>query len=68
MPYTLEIIPDPDDGGWVILVKELQGCMTQADHWEDILPLIEDAKRRWLETALDHNDPIPEPEPIFAHK
>lgn len=66
LPYTLEIIPDPDDGGWVIKIKELRGCMTQADRWEDILPLIEDAKKLWLEVALEYGDPIPEPEIVIA--
>lgn len=64
LPYTLEIIPDVDDGGWVIKVKELRGCMTQADRWDEILPMIEDAKRAWLEVALEYGDPIPEPERI----
>ena len=61
LPYTLEIIPDDHDGGWVVKVKELRGCITQADDWDDIPLMIEDAKRVWLETALEHGDPIPEP-------
>lgn len=60
LPYTLEIRPDPT-GGWVIKVKELPGCLTQADEWDDILPRIEEAKAGWLETALDHDVDIPEP-------
>jgi antitoxin HicB len=31
LPYMLEVIPDVEDGGWVIKIKELPGCMTQAD-------------------------------------
>ncbi len=61
LPYTLEIIPDIEDGGWVVRIKELRGCLTQADRWDDVLPLIEDAKRLWLESALEHGDAIPEP-------
>lgn len=61
LPYSLEIIPDVDDGGWVIKVKELRGCTTQADEWDDIPAIVEDAKRLWLESALEHGDPIPEP-------
>lgn len=61
LPYTLEIIPDLEDGGWVIKVKELPGCMTQADDWSEILPMVEEAKALWLEVALEHGDPIPEP-------
>ena len=68
LPYTLEVIPDPDDGGWVIKVMELPGCMTQADTWDEILPMIEDAKRAWLESALKHDDPIPEPKAVLESK
>jgi antitoxin HicB len=59
LPYTLEIIPD--DGAWFVQIKELQGCMTEVDTWEEILPMIEDAKRLWLESALAHTQAIPEP-------
>lgn len=61
LPYTLEIIPDTEEGDWVIQIKELRGCITQANRWEDVLPMIEDAKRLWLEVALEHGDSIPEP-------
>ncbi|GIK65003.1 MAG: hypothetical protein BroJett018_27970 [Chloroflexota bacterium] len=59
LPYTIEIIPD--EGAWFVRVKELKGCMTEVDEWDEILPMIEDAKRLWLEVALEHGDPIPEP-------
>ena len=61
LPYTLEIIPDQEDGGWVVKIKELQGCITQADEWDEILPMIEDAKKLWLESALEDGVLIPEP-------
>jgi hypothetical protein len=44
LPYTVEAIPDKEDGSWYIRIKELPGCMTQADSWEDLLPMIEEAK------------------------
>jgi antitoxin HicB len=59
LPYTIEIIPD--DGAWFVQVKELPGCMTEVDEWDDILPMIEDAKRLWLELAIEKDRPIPEP-------
>jgi antitoxin HicB len=68
LPYTLEVIPDPDDGGWVIKVKELPGCMTQADTWDEILPMIEEAKRGWLEVALEYGHSIPEPKAELESK
>ena len=59
LPYTIEIIPDLEDGGWVVKIKELRGCITQADHWEDILPMIQDAKKLWLESAIEDGAPSP---------
>lgn len=64
MPYTIEIIPD--DGAWFVQIKELQGCMTQVDNWDDILPAIEEAKRLWIEVALERGRDIPEPISIFS--
>jgi len=66
LPYTLEIIPDAEQGGWFVKIKELKGCMTQADRWEDILPMIEEAKTLWLEVMLEAGEPIPEPTPQAA--
>jgi len=66
LPYTMEIVPDTEDSGYVVWIKELEGCITQADTWDKLLLMIEDAKRDWLEVALEYGDPIPEPERINA--
>jgi predicted RNase H-like HicB family nuclease len=66
LPYTLEITPDTDDGGWVIEIKELEGCLTQADEWDEILPRIEEAKRLWLEVSLERGHAIPEPAQVVV--
>lgn len=34
--------------------------MTEVDAWDEILPAIEDAKRLWIELALEHGRPVPE--------
>jgi antitoxin HicB len=59
LPYTAEIKHDED--GWFAKVVELPGCMTWADTFEDLGPMIEDAKRGWIEDAFEHGDPVPEP-------
>jgi len=58
MPYTIEVIPDED--AWFVQIKELPGCMTEVDEWEEILPAIQDAKRLWIELALERGRAIPE--------
>lgn len=65
LPYTLEIIPDGD--AWFVSVKELPGCMTEVDEWDEVLPAIEEAKYLWIELALERGRPIPEPQGIPAH-
>ena len=65
LPYSFEVIPS-EEGGWIVKVKELDGCMTQADHWEDIPALIRDAMQGWIEVALEFGDPVPEPQPMLA--
>jgi antitoxin HicB len=59
LPYTIEIIPD--EGAFFVQIKELSGCMTEVDAWEEIPSAIEEAKRLWVELALAHERPIPEP-------
>jgi antitoxin HicB len=60
LPYTIEITPDED--AWFVQIKELKGCMTEVDEWDEIYPAIQDAKRLWLELALERGRLIPEPE------
>jgi antitoxin HicB len=59
LPYTVETKHDED--GWFARVMELPGCMTWADTFEELGPMIEDAMRGWIEDAVEHGDPIPEP-------
>jgi antitoxin HicB len=66
LPYTIEVYPDDSDGqtGFVARVVELPGCLTQADSFEELGAMIEDAKRAWIETALEDGQLVPEPRPI----
>jgi antitoxin HicB len=47
---------------WFAKVKELPGCMTQADNWKELGEMIKDAMRCWIVTALEDGINIPEPE------
>lgn len=62
LPYTIEIYPS-EHGGYVAKVVELPGCITQGETAAEAAQMAEDAKRAWLETALEENIPIPEPAP-----
>ena len=62
LPYRIEIIPgDADEGGFSAFLPELPGCMTQAETWAELGEMIEDAKRGWLEVALELGMEISEP-------
>jgi antitoxin HicB len=66
LPYTVEVYRDDSDGqiGFVARVIELPGCLTQADSFAELGVMIEDAKRAWIETALEDGQPIPAPRPV----
>ena len=66
LPYTIEVIPDTDVGGYVARIKELRGCMTQADTWDELISMIGEAKEGWLEVALEYGHSIPEPTGEFS--
>lgn len=61
LPYTIEVVPDDGDGLWFARVKELRGCMTQAESWDALYPQIREAMQLWFELALERGRPIPEP-------
>jgi antitoxin HicB len=65
LPYHIEVIreTDPEDPGWVAWVKELPGCLTQADNFEELDGMIIDAMRGWIEIAVQDGIPIPLPQP-----
>ena len=64
LPYRLEIIPDIYEGGYVASYPELPGCLTCAETIEDVIASALDAKKAWLEAALEDGDTIQEPDNI----
>jgi antitoxin HicB len=64
LPYRVEVYPEGDGQGFSALVPDLPGCMTAADSYEELWPMVEDAKRLWFEVALEDGLPIPEPKPL----
>lgn len=64
LPYTIEFIPDksdPDHPVWFAFVRELKGCMTEADDFEAAARQIRDAMHEWIADAIEAGDPVPEP-------
>lgn len=70
LPYTIETkldTSDPNEPVWFAQVKELSGCMTEADTWEDIHEMIHDAMAGWIDVRLQKGLPIPEPQPAVEY-
>ena len=61
LPYRLEILPDPDEGGFIGRYPDLPGCITVGNSMIEVLQNAEEAKRAWLEAAIEERIPITEP-------
>ena len=61
LPYRLEILPDPDEGGYVARYLDLPGCITVGDSMESVAKNAEDAKKEWLTAAMENGTQIAEP-------
>ena len=62
LPYRLEIVPNIYEGGYVASYPEFPGCLTCAETLEEVISSALDAKKAWLEAALEDGDTIQEPE------
>ena len=64
MPYRMEIVEDKDEGGYVVSFPDLPGCITCGDTIESAVANGADAKKAWLEAALEDGLDIPEPDSL----
>ena len=62
--YRMEVVEDPDEGGYVISFPDLKGCITCGETIESALEYAKDAKREWFIAALEDGYPIPEPDEL----
>ena len=61
LPYKLEIIPDPYEGGYVARYPDLPGCVSVGNTIEAITENTLDAKKEWLAAAMESGTDIAEP-------
>ena len=62
MSYHMEIVEDKDEGGFVVSYPDLPGCITSGETVEEALKNATDAKRVWIEAALEDGIEIQEPD------
>lgn len=61
LPYTYILLPDPDEGGYVIKVAELPGCISQGDTADEAATRIREAMEVWIEGQIEDGRAVPEP-------
>ena len=64
LPYPIVLIPDPEDGAWYAKIPMLIGCMADGMTPAQALNALDETKKLWFETSLEHGHTIPEPEPL----
>jgi antitoxin HicB len=60
-PYPYTVLPDAEDGGFVIVFPDLPGCLSQAESADEIAPMADEARRLWIETEYERGHDIPLP-------
>lgn len=60
--YRMEIVEDKQEGGFVVSFPELPGCITCGETIESAIANAMDAKKAWLETALEQGIEIQQPD------
>lgn len=64
MNYRMEIVEDMAEGGFVVSFPELPGCITCGETIETAVANALDAKKAWLEAAMEDGIEIHEPESL----
>ena len=67
LPYRMEIVEDRAEGGFVVSYPDLPGCITCGETVESAVANAQDAKRSWLEAALEGGIPIREPDDLESY-
>ncbi|MCC8104395.1 MAG: type II toxin-antitoxin system HicB family antitoxin [Clostridiales bacterium] len=58
----MEIVEDKDEGGYVVSFPDLPGCLTCGETVESAVANAMDAKKVWLEAALEDGIEMQEPD------
>ena len=64
MSYRMEIVEDKEEGGFVVSYPDLPGCITCGETVESAVANAQDAKRAWIEAALEEGIQIQEPDSL----
>lgn len=60
-PVIIEPLPQDEGGGFVALVPDLPGCMSDGETAEEALASVKDAVTAWIDEARETGRTIPTP-------
>ncbi len=49
-----------EEGGYIVSIPEMPGCVTQAETFEEGLAMVTDALQGLIQVAVEHGDDVPE--------
>lgn len=58
--FTIVLEPDPEEGGYIVIVPALPGCITQGDTVEECVANAQEAIELYLDDLRGSGKPIPE--------
>lgn len=61
LPYRMEVVEDKNEGGFVVSFPDLPGCFTCGETIEKAIMNALDAKKVWLEAAIEEGIDVQEP-------
>jgi predicted RNase H-like HicB family nuclease len=64
MSYRMEIVEDKEEGGYVASFPELPGCISCGETIEAAIANVNDAKKAWIEAAIESGIHINEPDSL----
>lgn len=64
LPYKMEIVEDLEEGGYVASFPDLPGCITCGSTIESVVANAQDAKKAWIEAAMENGTEIQEPDSL----
>lgn len=67
LSYRMEIVADPDEGGFVVSFPDLKGCLSTGATLDSAYANANEAKREWIAAALEEGYEIPEPSDMDAY-
>lgn len=60
LSYPIEV-QEAEEGGFVVSIPALPGCVTQVEKWQEAYGSIEEVRREWITTAYEDGVEIPLP-------